>query len=166
VSASNIKVTSTPDDAEIFIDGQPTCEVTDHTFGISKGSTVEVSVSMCGYTDPPSQIQTVDTGTATLAFRLQPSHDKDKDKDDDGDGISNRCDNCPSVPNRNQRDSDCDKIGDACDNCPVTPNKNQADTDGDGVGDACDNCVLTANADRRTPMVMVSAMPVITVCLR
>ena len=34
-------------------------------------------------------------------------------------------------------DSDGDKVSDRQDNCPDVPNKDQQDSDGDGVGDAC-----------------------------
>ena len=34
--------------------------------------------------------------------------------DRDGDGVSDRQDNCPDLPNRDQQDSDGDGIGDAC----------------------------------------------------
>jgi len=68
--------------------------------------------------------------------------------DDDQDGISNICDNCPSVPNADQKDTDGDGVGDACDNCPLVANPNQHDLDGDGLGDACDNCPANPNPDQ------------------
>jgi M6 family metalloprotease-like protein len=92
--------------------------------------------------------------------------------DSDGDGVSNQCDNCPTISNANQLDSDSDGVGDACDpdddndgvldgadNCPLIPNSTQLNTDGDALGDACDpdddndgvldgadNCPLIANS--------------------
>jgi hypothetical protein len=56
--------------------------------------------------------------------------------DTDGDGITDRDDNCPTVPNTSQFDEEKDGVGDVCDKCPISTNN--ADGDGDGVGDACD----------------------------
>ena len=63
----------------------------------------------------------------------------------DADGVSNPCDNCPSVSNPAQTDSDGDTRGDACDNCPDDANVSQTDGDADGIGDVCDNCPTVYN---------------------
>lgn len=94
--------------------------------------------------------------------------------DTDGDGVSNACDNCPTVPNGlaqanvvgvgNQTDTNYNGIGDACDpdidgdgilnaadNCPLIYNPAQGacqDTDGDGIPDAIDNCPTVKNPDQ------------------
>ncbi|MDO8614942.1 MAG: thrombospondin type 3 repeat-containing protein [Dehalococcoidia bacterium] len=93
--------------------------------------------------------------------------------DSDGDGISNTCDNCPSVSNASQADADADGVGDACDtdidndgvlnaadNCPSVANPGQEDVNANGLGDACedadldgildglDNCPSVANANQ------------------
>ena len=89
--------------------------------------------------------------------------------DDDIDGVSNDCDNCPTIPNASQTNTDVvvkppgDGLGDACDpdddndgvldgsdNCPLVPNPTQdaaacSDTDGDGVEGGLDNCPNVAN---------------------
>ena len=86
--------------------------------------------------------------------------------DTDIDGISDNCDNCPSISNADQLDSDIDGIGDLCDDCPNDPyndadndgicddidncpnyNPNQLDTDNDGLADACDACPLDSAND-------------------
>lgn len=90
----------------------------------------------------------------------------DTSPDSDGDGISDDCDNCPSMPNADQTDSDHDRVGDLCDACPIDPdndadgdgicadldncenyNPDQEDTDGDGIADACDGCPLDPDND-------------------
>lgn len=45
------------------------------------------------------------------------------------------------VEDPNVVDSDGDGFPDICDNCSSVPNRDQADTDGDGFGDACDGRV-------------------------
>jgi hypothetical protein len=96
--------------------------------------------------------------------------------DGDSDGVSNTCDNCPTIANGaaqaaivgvgNQTDTDGDGQGDACDsdddadgvpdssdNCPRVYNPAQnasacADTDSDGILDGVDNCPTTSNANQ------------------
>lgn len=86
--------------------------------------------------------------------------------DGDADGISDTCDNCPTVSNASQLNTDGDSQGDACDsdddndgvpdvsdNCPLVYNPSQnasacADTDGDGVLDGADNCPTVSNASQ------------------
>ncbi len=65
--------------------------------------------------------------------------------DTDGDGITDVCDNCPTIENLNQSDGDFDTVGDSCDNCPSIVNPSQSDCDNDGIGDACD--FLSGDAD-------------------
>lgn len=59
--------------------------------------------------------------------------------DVDGDGISQSCDNCPTVSNATQTDIDLDFVGNSCDNCSSAFNPTQDNVDGDTAGDACDN---------------------------
>jgi Thrombospondin type 3 repeat. len=93
--------------------------------------------------------------------------------DSDSDGVSNTCDNCPTVANGlaqandplvgNQTDTDGDGAGNACDtdidndgvlnasdNCPTVYNPTQnasacLDSDGDGIINSVDNCPTVAN---------------------
>ncbi len=55
-----------------------------------------------------------------------------------------------------QTDTDADGVSDVCDNCPSVGNTNQADFDGDGLGDACDpdadNDGYTNVAEAGTPL--------------
>jgi hypothetical protein len=53
--------------------------------------------------------------------------------DTDADGITNTCDNCPTIANANQLNWDQDSTGDVCD----------TDVDGDGVANAADQCAFT-----------------------
>lgn len=55
--------------------------------------------------------------------------DVDNQTDTDGDQIGDACDG----------DDDNDEITDKNDNCPTVPNPDQADSDEDGLGDACDS---------------------------
>jgi hypothetical protein len=71
--------------------------------------------------------------------------------DTDSDGISDVCDNCPSVSNSTQKDSDRDGVGNSCDNCPDSPNPGQSDEDGDGIGDACDEVEVTLTPSNPAP---------------
>jgi CubicO group peptidase (beta-lactamase class C family) len=59
--------------------------------------------------------------------------------DDDTDGMLNMDDPCPRGYG-GLTDSDGDGVGDRCDNCPTEPNRWQDDSDGNGVGDACELC--------------------------
>lgn len=77
--------------------------------------------------------------------------------DSDADGISDLCDNCPAVSNRDQADADGNAIGDACELCneevraalpPGFKDARQPDADEDGIPDKCDNCPTVANSDQ------------------
>lgn len=98
----------------------------------------------------------------------------DQTTDSDADGVSDACDNCPTIPNGaaqastigvgNQTDTDGDGQGDACDsdadgdgiangadNCPYFYNPGQApcpDADADGIPDSVDNCPAIKNTDQ------------------
>ncbi|HMR88445.1 MAG TPA: thrombospondin type 3 repeat-containing protein [Saprospiraceae bacterium] len=129
----------------------------------TEGSAAQEFVSLCSgsfYWPPTNQIYNQsgqypyytiganscpDTLTLNLTFNGGP--------DDDNDGLSNDCDNCPTVANSNQLDcnnngigdacepidTDCDGIADSVDNCPNHPNKFQTDLNNNGLGDACED---------------------------
>jgi cysteine-rich repeat protein len=73
---------------------------------------------------------------------LDPGEGCDDGDNDDGDGCAADC-TCEATP-----DPDSDGLSDPCDNCPTVANAGQQDDDDDGVGDACDTCATDANPDQ------------------
>lgn len=91
--------------------------------------------------------------------------------DGDGDGTANRCDDCPSDPNKinagacgcgtSDDDTDGDGVPACFDGCPSDPNKiasgvcgcgnSEADSDGDGVPDCADPCLNDPNKVQAGP---------------